>query len=63
MRLTVIIQAPLDRVGDIISRNQVLRHLLDNDWITLSARSHAHAPWNRYTSTGWEPTRTPVKGK
>ncbi|MET4705634.1 DUF2309 domain-containing protein [Frigoribacterium sp. UYMn621] len=63
MRLTVIIQAPLERVGDIISRNQVLRHLLDNDWITLTARAHAHSPWHRYTSSGWEPTTAPMKGQ
>ncbi len=63
MRLTVIIQAPLDRVGDIISRNQVLRHLLDNDWITLTARAHAHAPWCRYTSYGWVTTTEPMKGQ
>ncbi|MBC7593730.1 MAG: DUF2309 domain-containing protein [Kineosporiaceae bacterium] len=63
MRLTVIIQAPLDRVGDIISRNQVLRHLLDNDWIALTARAHTHASWYRYTSYGWESTSAPMKGQ
>lgn len=63
MRLTVIIQAPLDRVGDIISRNQVLRNLLDNDWITLTARTHTHTPWYRYSSHGWKPTSAPMEGQ
>ena len=63
MRLTVVIQAPLDRVGEIISRNQVLRNLFDNDWITLTARTGTQAPWYRYTCYGWKPTSTTMEGQ
>ena len=55
MRLRVLIQAPLDRIGAIISRNQVLRHLFDNGWITLTARNDPNAPWYRYGTYGWIP--------
>ena len=55
MRLSVIIQAPLERIGAIVSRNQVLRNLFDNNWITLTARDGQDDPWYRYTSYGWMP--------
>ncbi|TDW29999.1 DUF2309 domain-containing protein [Cryobacterium psychrophilum] len=55
MRLSVLIQAPLDRIGTIISRNQVLRHLFDNNWITLTARNDQNSPWRRYSTYGWFP--------
>jgi len=35
LRLTVLIQAPLGRVSDILSRNENLKALLDNEWIYL----------------------------
>lgn len=54
-RLIVLIQAPVDRVGAIISRNQVLRNLFDNDWISLSARDDDHGTWHRYGPYGWTP--------
>lgn len=53
MRLTVVIEAPLQRIGQIISSNQVLRNLLDNEWITLTARDGIHHHWHRYTRYGW----------
>jgi uncharacterized protein YbcC (UPF0753/DUF2309 family) len=62
MRLTVAIQAPLERIGRIVSSNQVLRNLLDNDWITLSARDDDTAGWHRYTAYGWKPTPTALEG-
>ncbi|EPR77627.1 putative transmembrane protein coupled to NADH-ubiquinone oxidoreductase [Leifsonia rubra CMS 76R] len=64
MRLAVLIQAPLVTVGQIVSRNQVLRDLLDNDWITLTAREDSDAPWYRHTSVGWKKctTTTTVEG-
>ena len=62
MRLTVIIQAPLDSIGRIVSRNQVLRNLLDNDWITLTARNDPAAPWYQYTPYGWTATATTLEG-
>ncbi|WP_158252831.1 putative inorganic carbon transporter subunit DabA [Cryobacterium sp. N21] len=62
MRLAVIIEAPLERIGVIISRNQVLRNLFDNDWITLTARSTAHEPWHQYGAYGWKPTNSTTEG-
>jgi len=62
LRLTVIVQAPLDSIGRIVSRNQVLRNLLDNDWITLTARTDPAAPWYRYTAYGWKAAPTALKG-
>ena len=35
LRLSVVIQAPLKRVKDILSRNEALKNLLDNKWIYL----------------------------
>ncbi|MEO7979057.1 DUF2309 domain-containing protein, partial [Flavobacterium sp.] len=35
LRLSVLIQAPLERVTDILSRNENLKKLLDNEWIYL----------------------------
>ena len=63
MRLTVIIQAPLERIGRIVSGNHVLRNLLDNDWITLTAREHIYDTWHQYTRYGWTPATplTPTK--
>jgi len=50
----VVVQAPIDRIGRIISGNQVLRNLLDNEWISLTARSTSASPWLRYTAYGWD---------
>ena len=35
LRLSVMIQAPLERVADILVRNKNLKELLDNEWIYL----------------------------
>ena len=35
LRLSVLIQAPIARVADILSRNENLKTLLDNEWIYL----------------------------
>jgi uncharacterized protein YbcC (UPF0753/DUF2309 family) len=35
LRLTVVIQAPMERVKEILSRNKNLVSLLDNQWIYL----------------------------
>ena len=62
MRLTVIVQAPLERVGAIVSRNQVLRNLFDNDWITLTARDDTTGAWHRYTPYGWKTAVKTIEG-
>ena len=56
LRLAVIVEAPLDRVGLIVSRNQVLRDLFDNQWITLTARENSAGTWHHYTRYGWKAT-------
>ncbi|HEU0206057.1 MAG TPA: putative inorganic carbon transporter subunit DabA, partial [Pseudolysinimonas sp.] len=55
MRLTVVVEAPLTLIGEIVSRNQVLRNLFDNSWLMLIARDDEHSPWTRYTPYGWRP--------
>ncbi len=54
MRLSAIIEAPLDRIGQIISRNTMLRDLFDNGWISLTARPTPKSPWYRYDTYGWK---------
>ncbi|MGN6445818.1 putative inorganic carbon transporter subunit DabA [Amnibacterium sp.] len=59
LRLSVLIQAPLDRVATIVARTDVLRDLLANDWITLHARAGAQDPWQEYGTYGFStPERT-----
>lgn len=59
MRLAVIVQAPLETIGQIISRNQVLRDLFDNEWITITARDRPTDPWMHYTRYGWHTAPLP----
>lgn len=53
LRLSVLIQAPLERIGSIVSATDALRNLLDNDWITLHARPDDTTAWRRYTRYGF----------
>jgi len=53
MRLTVLIEAPLERVWAIIARNLVLRQLFDNHWVMLTARNDPNSDWQRYSTSGW----------
>ncbi|CAM5465131.1 putative inorganic carbon transporter subunit DabA [Leifsonia shinshuensis] len=53
LRLSVLIQAPLDRIGRIISATDALRALLDGEWISLHAREDADHPWRRYGRYGF----------
>jgi uncharacterized protein YbcC (UPF0753/DUF2309 family) len=57
LRLSVLIEAPLDRIARIVSATDALRELLDGDWITLHARGDAGEPWYRYTRYGFTPAR------
>jgi len=45
-----------------VSRNQVLRNLLDNDWITLTARNDTTDAWHRYTPYGWKTAVSTIEG-
>lgn len=62
LRLSVLIQAPLDRIGHIVAATDALRELLDGDWISLHARSTAQDPWMRYTRYGFTPVRPSATG-
>jgi uncharacterized protein YbcC (UPF0753/DUF2309 family) len=53
LRLSVIVEAPRERIAAIISRNQVLRSLFENDWISLTARDDRAGEWHRYGHYGW----------
>ncbi|MGN6503615.1 MAG: putative inorganic carbon transporter subunit DabA [Pseudolysinimonas sp.] len=55
LRLSVLIQAPVDRIARIVSATDALRDLLDGEWITLHARSTSEDRWLRYTRYGFTP--------
>ena len=56
LRLLAIVQAPLERIEDIIVRNQGLRQLVDGQWIHVVARATDHDAWSfRSPGGGWEP--------
>lgn len=57
VRLQVFVQAPLERVGEIVSRSHIVRQLVDHRWIVLRARADDHADWSMLTRYGW---RTPL---
>lgn len=54
-RLLAVVQAPLDRIDEIVARNPILQQLFGNDWIALAARSEPGEPWQRWTRAGWRP--------
>jgi uncharacterized protein len=53
MRLLAVVQAPLDRIDEIVARNPVLQQLFGNDWVALAARGRPGEPWRRWTRCGW----------
>lgn len=56
LRLLTVVQAPLERLDDVIGRNQILRRLFGNGWVALAARPDATEPWSMRTPSGsWEP--------
>jgi uncharacterized protein len=56
LRLMAVVQAPLERIADIVERNHGLRQLVHGEWIHLVARASEHDTWSRYTATGnWTP--------
>ena len=56
LRLLAVVQAPLDRIEDIILRNRGLRQLVEGQWIHVVARAGDNDPWSfRTPSGGWEP--------
>ncbi|MBL7471257.1 DUF2309 domain-containing protein [Robertkochia sediminum] len=63
LRLSVMIEAPVERVTDILKRNENLRTLLDNQWIYLIVTDPSkELKTYRYTGNlEWEPRVIPVK--
>jgi len=56
LRLLAVVQAPLDRIEDIIVRNSGLCQLVDGEWIHVVARASENDGWSlRTPSGGWEP--------
>ncbi len=56
LRLLAVVEAPLDRIEEIILRNSGLRQLVEGEWIHVVARAHDNDPWSFRTPTGgWEP--------
>jgi uncharacterized protein YbcC (UPF0753/DUF2309 family) len=55
MRLLAVVQAPLERIDNIIQRHDGLRNLVEHNWIALAARPDARAGWSRRTRRGWQP--------
>jgi uncharacterized protein len=56
LRLLAVVQAPLERIEDIIVRNPGLRQLVEGEWIHVVARSGDNDAWSfRTPSGGWEP--------
>ena len=54
-RLQVYVQAPLERINTIIDTADVVRTLIDNEWVILRARDTDTDPWLRYGGYAWEP--------
>lgn len=55
LRLQAVVQAPLDRIDEIVERNPILQKLFGNGWVDLAARAEAGRPWQRWTRSGWRP--------
>ncbi len=58
VRLLAIVQAPLERIAQIIARNPVLQNLFGNNWVALAARERPEDSWLRHTSDGFAPWAT-----
>ncbi len=57
LRLSVIIQAPLDQVKSIIAKNENLKALADNEWIYLIVMDPLQGgTFYRYEKKGWSST-------
>ena len=55
LRLQAVVQAPLERIDEIVERNPILQKLFGNGWVALAARPEAGRPWQRWTRSGWRP--------
>ncbi len=65
LRLSVVIQAPIARVSDILARNSNLKTLLDNEWIYLMVMdpNQNDGIFKYEKSLQWESVSNAIKGK
>ncbi|NDJ85659.1 MAG: DUF2309 domain-containing protein [Chloroflexi bacterium] len=56
LRLSVMIEAPLDAITDIIARNESIRQLVDNNWIHLFSLDEQGKVTHQYSGgLNWQP--------
>ncbi|MBI3359304.1 MAG: DUF2309 family protein [Nitrospirae bacterium] len=54
MRLLTLVEAPRERISEIIPRHRVLQHLYDNEWVHLIALDPTDKTFYRYVpKQGW----------
>lgn len=53
MRLLVLVEAPRDRVADILARHDGVRRLVDGEWLRLLVREHPGDAWTRRLGDAW----------
>jgi len=62
LRLLTVVEAPIRRIDEVITRNPVLRELFGGQWVHLAARDTSSAPWMLRRVDGswvpWEPSTT-----
>jgi uncharacterized protein YbcC (UPF0753/DUF2309 family) len=66
IRLTVVIEAPIDAISDVIARHESVRQLVDNGWLHLFAIQGEGGVIHRYAEDGpsraWIPERPGAPG-
>lgn len=56
VRLLTVVDAPLERIDAVISRNSILQHLFGGAWVHLVARDDVREPWMHRLPVGeWTP--------
>lgn len=64
LRLAVVIEAPVDAMTDVIARHTMVRDLLDNGWLSLSALGDDGTIQSVYAGgLVWEPANPQAAGK
>jgi uncharacterized protein len=60
MRLLTLVEAPRERVADIVARHRNVAQLIDGEWLRLLVREHPGDPWTRLLNGEWldEPSPT-----
>jgi uncharacterized protein YbcC (UPF0753/DUF2309 family)/NADH:ubiquinone oxidoreductase subunit 5 (subunit L)/multisubunit Na+/H+ antiporter MnhA subunit len=61
LRLLAVVQAPLERIEEIIQRNPILGTLLGGSWMRIAGRSNPHERWSIRTPSGtWSAEPRPI---